>query len=89
MDAELRRRFLQLLGFDLAAVDLNAMGVKPHVGDRYEISGPRQWPIVRAWWSDGGKTCDNCGKATDKLYGGPASETAVFCGECWAGRDAA
>jgi hypothetical protein len=41
MDSELRRRFLQRLGFDLAAVDLG-------VGDPAE--GQRMWPIIRAWW---------------------------------------
>lgn len=42
MDSELRRRFLQQLGFDLAAVDLGR-----------SVNGPMRWPEIRAWWRGG------------------------------------
>lgn len=50
MDSELRRRFLQILGQDIAAMELNEMGVKPWAGKRYELDGARRWREVRAWW---------------------------------------
>lgn len=50
MDSFLRQQFLQLLGMDLAAVDLNDEGVRGWSGQRFEIRGPSLWPRTRAWW---------------------------------------
>jgi hypothetical protein len=51
MDSALRRRFLQMLGFDFAGFELNAMNIKNWEGRaRWVILGPQNWPRVRAWW---------------------------------------
>lgn len=56
MDSELRRRFLQLLSFDFAALDLRAAGVRRYTTGRadWRIDGPDYWPRLRAWWLGGG-----------------------------------
>jgi hypothetical protein len=51
MDSELRRRFLQILGFDFAALDLRAARVPMSSGGTsWPINGPQRWAEVRAWW---------------------------------------
>lgn len=50
MDSEMRRRFLQLLNADFARLDLHDAGVACPSGGRWEPTGPRLWPHIRAWW---------------------------------------
>lgn len=52
MDSELRRRFLQNLGQDFAARELQEEGViNPTTGRKgWGLEGQRRWPEVRAWW---------------------------------------
>lgn len=53
MDCELRRRFLQLLSQDFAAIDLREMRVKRPWSGRadWPLEGNRRWPEVRKWWT--------------------------------------
>lgn len=51
MDSELRRRFLQFLSQDFAALDLNEQGVPNwHGWKHWPVKGPRLWPDHRSWW---------------------------------------
>lgn len=52
MDSELRRRFLQCLGWDFAALDLREMGVRQWNGRTdWPLNGARDWAAIRSWWS--------------------------------------
>lgn len=52
MDSELRRRFLQSLSFDFAALDLREMKVKRWSTGKpdWPVNGPSLWSRTRAWW---------------------------------------
>lgn len=64
MDCELRRRFLQFLSFDLAAVEMRDLRIPRPIGKskRYDwpIKGPELWPLSRAWWTT---TTDTIGRS--------------------------
>lgn len=54
MDSELRRRFLQSLSRDFAALDLRAERVRMWNGRTdWPIIGPERWQLVRRWWVQG------------------------------------
>lgn len=51
MDSELRRRFLQFLSFDLAAIEMREERiVRYDGGHRWPLRGQGAWALHRAWW---------------------------------------
>jgi hypothetical protein len=51
VDSELRRRFLQFLNFDFAAVEMREMRIVRYDGRcDWPLRGQGAWALHRAWW---------------------------------------